>query len=65
MMSKEEFRDRLITLHGQLKALTMHDGVSGETALYRFLAYAETSIMFAVMDIDEFEEIKDDDKDYE
>lgn len=64
-MSKEEFRDRLITLHGQLIVLTMHDGVSPETALYRFLAYAGTSIWFAIMDTDEFEEVKEDDKDYE
>ncbi len=65
MMTKEEFTKRLISLHGQLKALVMHDGVSQETALCRFLAYAETSIMFAIMDIDEFVEIKDDDKDDE
>lgn len=64
-MSKEEFKQRLMSLQDETHELVMADEVFQESALYGFLASAKMSMIYAVMHVDEFKEIKDDDKDDE
>lgn len=64
-MSKEEFRQRLMSLQNETHELVMANEVSSESALYGFLSSAKMSMLYAVMHVDEFKEIKDDDKDDE
>lgn len=63
IMSKEEFKDQLMSLHDKTHALLMFKGVFSDTALYGFLATADTAISYAIMHIEEYKPTKDNDKD--
>lgn len=63
IMSKEEFKDQLMSLHDKTHALLMSNGVFSDTALYAFLASADSVIIYAIMHIEEYKPTKDNDKD--